>query len=155
MNYGPIQWKRDALSYDLLNIGGWYDIFSRTTIDLVDQVRARSRDREVRRNQFVVIGPWGHGVGGRKTGELDFGAEATFKVGEWQFKWFEYWLKGRETGVEDWPAYYLFVMGDNRPESSDSRMWGSLPKENIVGRAMVRLLPFSQLSLFPGSTRPQ
>ena len=53
-------------------------------------------------------------MGGRKIGELDFGDDATFNVGEWQFKWFEYWLKGRETGVQDWPAYYLFVMGENR-----------------------------------------
>ena len=109
-----IEYRYSAVTVPVLNIGGWYDIFSRTTIDLVDQVRASSRDREVRRNQFVVIGPWGHGVGGRKTGELDFGADATFQVGEWQFKWFEYWLKGRETGVEDWPAYSLFVMGENR-----------------------------------------
>ena len=109
-----IEYQYSAVTVPVLNIGGWYDIFSRTTIDLVDQVRAGSQDRAVRRNQFVVIGPWGHGVGGRKTGELDFGADAAFKVGEWQFKWFEYWLQGRETGVEDWPAYYLFVMGDNR-----------------------------------------
>jgi putative CocE/NonD family hydrolase len=34
-------------------------------------------------------------------------------VGKLQFEWFEYWLKGRETGVQDWPAVRLFVMGEN------------------------------------------
>jgi hypothetical protein len=98
----------------VLNIGGWYDIFSKATLELVTQVRATSLDRKVRRNQFAIMGPWSHHVGPSKVGELDFGSDAALKVAERQFQWFEYWLKGRETGVQDWPAYYLFIMGENR-----------------------------------------
>jgi len=53
------------------------------------------------------------------------------------------------------PEGDYFVMGDNRPESSDSRTWGFLPRQNIVGRAFLRLLPLQSVSIFPGSTQAQ
>jgi signal peptidase I len=53
------------------------------------------------------------------------------------------------------PSDQYFVMGDNRPESSDSRSWGLLPRQNIVGRAFLRLLPVQNANIFPGSTPSQ
>ncbi len=44
-----------------------------------------------------------------------------------------------------------YVMGDNRPKSSDSRIWGALPRENIIGRAFLRLLPPTHMDVWPGA----
>ncbi|HJT58465.1 MAG TPA: signal peptidase I [Ktedonobacteraceae bacterium] len=39
------------------------------------------------------------------------------------------------------PPNDYFVMGDNRPESDDSRDWGLLPRANIIGKAVMVYWP--------------
>jgi signal peptidase I len=40
-----------------------------------------------------------------------------------------------------------FVSGDNRPHSSDSRSWGPITKDDIVGRVFLRYWPLKEISV--------
>jgi len=43
------------------------------------------------------------------------------------------------------PANSYFVMGDNHADSCDSRMWGSVPKSDIIGKVFLRIWPLSRV----------
>ena len=41
----------------------------------------------------------------------------------------------------------FFLMGDNRPQSKDSRMFGAIPKDLLVGKAFIRVWPIPRIKL--------
>ena len=45
------------------------------------------------------------------------------------------------------PEDNYFVMGDNRPQSADSRTWGFVPKKDIIGRSLFRYWPPNEMGI--------
>ncbi|MBK7106131.1 MAG: signal peptidase I [Ignavibacteriae bacterium] len=69
------------------------------------------------------------------------------------------YINGKLTTEYEIPQDYYFAIGDNRDDSSDSRYWGFVPREKIVGEALMIYwswnpeIPFSNFFKLLGSTR--
>ncbi|MDP2663503.1 MAG: signal peptidase I [Dehalococcoidia bacterium] len=72
------------------------------------------------------------------------------------------WVNGRiidEPYIADHPGYNValqtipqdafFVLGDNRNNSSDSHIWGLVPRDNVIGKAWVIYWPMRNVGLVP------
>ncbi|MBN1294553.1 MAG: CocE/NonD family hydrolase [Candidatus Latescibacteria bacterium] len=95
-------------------VAGWYDLFTGQNLKSFMEMNGESIKPTVRSKQKLLVGPWGHGVSKDGTlGDLDFGKEAVIDVQELRLRWFDYHLKGIDTGIMDEPPVKIFVMGDN------------------------------------------
>ena len=53
------------------------------------------------------------------------------------------------------PEYELFVMGDHRAASADSRAFGPIERSTVIGRAWLRYWPISTLGILPTPEYPE
>lgn len=94
--------------------------------------------------ESIQIRDGGYYVNGQKLPESYIGPDVLTKGANFLGEGTIYQLKANE----------YFVSGDNRPHSSDSRQWGPISKEEIVGRGFLRYWPLNRLGFLPKVTYP-
>ncbi|EAW33461.1 CocE/NonD family hydrolase, partial [Lyngbya sp. PCC 8106] len=98
-NQADSYWKNQSPNLDnvdlpMLHIGGWFDTYLRGTLNFYQE-----RVNQSQHPQHLIIGPWAHLPWGRKVGVIDYGIEANNPIDELQIRWFDYFLKGIDTGI--------------------------------------------------------
>src|SRR5262249_22298637 len=107
--------KYERVKVPVLHISGWYDDEQIGTPLNFIGMTTRAASESVRHSQKLLMGPWAHRVNsGTKLGKVDFGPTAKIDLEGYELRWFDYWLKGYDTGIMREPAVRLFVMRENR-----------------------------------------
>ncbi len=98
----------------MLHVGGWFDPYLRGTLNLYRAMAERSQTP-----QHLIVGPWAHLPWGKKLGTVDYGIEAQNPIDEMQIRWFDHFLKGKDTGLLAESPICLFEMGSNQWQECD------------------------------------
>jgi len=101
------------ISVPNLDMVGWYD-HAHGDMLLFQTMVQEARTEVARKGSRIIIGPWGHGSTWPQRGPIEFGSEAGLNGRAHQIRWFDYWLKDKQNGVDKDAPVRIFVMGDNK-----------------------------------------
>jgi putative CocE/NonD family hydrolase len=121
---GPYWWAINVerqhanINTPMYHVTSWYDIFLRGGLAHFCGLRQHAITAEARTQQKILIGPWAHrfpytSPTSQGTGDIDFGPNACIELHETQLRWFDYYLKGINTGILEEAPVKIFVMGTN------------------------------------------
>ena len=108
-----------------LHIGGWWDIFSKGTLNAFVNRQHRG-GTNAKGQQFVVIGPWGHGGPmGVTFGDLTLKDNNKFDVNGESLAFLEHYLTGESGKPFDAPAVRYYTVGDAEDPNAPENEWRS------------------------------
>lgn len=119
-------WKRIAIdehfsdiTVPALTIAAWYDIFQDGSLRNYVGMKAHGGSEAARRGQHLLVTIGGHAGGGRKIGDVDFGAAAAeYDENDLTLKWYDFLFKGEQNEFASKPVK-IFVMGRNEWRGED------------------------------------
>ncbi|MDA8310567.1 MAG: CocE/NonD family hydrolase [Actinomycetota bacterium] len=120
-----------------LHVTGWYDLE-----DLLGAFHHYEgmQTSPAREHQYLLVGPWSHVKSrypDRECGGLDFGPEAAWDMDAEHLRWFDHWLKGKDTGLSSVKRVRVFEPGRNTWRGADS--WPLSNGERVLYLAPGRL----------------
>ncbi|MFT4783786.1 MAG: putative CocE/NonD family hydrolase [Paracoccaceae bacterium] len=126
--HGSVCEDYSAIKAAVLTIGGWHDGYRNTPAQLLANLECPVK---------AIVGPWNHKYPHLAAPEprIDFVHEA--------LRWWDHWLKGHDTGVQDDPAYRAYLMESVAPLTSfDTRpgRWiglASLEEPDVTMKALA------------------
>ena len=107
------------ISVPNLDVTGWYD-FCNADMLMFRTMASEAKTEVARKSSKIIIGPWPHSRLHRTIGKIDFGPSAALDDIAVQIRWFDYWLKGIQNGVDKDAPVRIFVMGDNQWRNEQS-----------------------------------
>jgi uncharacterized protein len=97
-----------------LHVAAWYDIFQGGSLRNYAGIKGHGGTEAARNGQHLLITIGGHAGGGRKIGDVDFGAAAEeFQEDTVTLEWYDYLFKGVKNQFSGKPVR-IFVMGSNQ-----------------------------------------
>lgn len=117
----------------VFNQSGLYNAEGVQEKQLIKRVIALPGDRLVIKNDTVTVYNKQHPKGFDPDKTMPYGKVITYTTGS--------------VDMVIKPGY-VFVMGDNRPDSLDSRYFGPVNVKNIIGKLDARIYPFSSVKVF-------
>ena len=108
------------IAVPMLQVGGWYDIFSDGTLRNYMGVKAHGATEAARTGQRLLMQIGGHAGFGRRIGDVDFGPHALeYTDTNVILDWYDYLFKGVHNHFATDKPVTLFVMGANEYRQED------------------------------------
>jgi putative CocE/NonD family hydrolase len=107
--------KYERVRVPIMHVSGWYDDEQAGATMNYIGMTTKGATEEIRHNQKLLMGPWPHAVNSSThLGDIEFGPTAVIDLNHYELRWFDYWLKGIDTGIMQEPPVRIFIMGENR-----------------------------------------